>query len=173
MVLFNRSLNNQEEQSSFITIKPINAKPSNHWVVSMNVWMNAQEAVCRVWNAEWLNKRCDRENMTMAAKRSINVVNKAVVTCACFAGGAASEGAVSAPSEAGGPGERAAAAAGGAGISGTEGTGPHTPARPLTTPHPTLNMHLKYGILSFFLNHTEDTSSVFIIMEALFISTFP
>lgn len=112
----------------------------------------------------------------MAAKRSINVVNKAVVTCACFAGGAASEGAVSAPSEAGGPGERAAAAAGGAGISGTEGTGPHTPARPLRTPHPTLNVHLKYGILSFFsfffLNHTEDTSSVFIIMEALFISRF-
>lgn len=43
----------------------------------------------------------------------------------CFslraAGGAASEGAVSSPSEAGGPGKRPAAAAGGAGISGAQG----------------------------------------------------
>ena len=44
------------------------------------------------------------------------------------AGGAASEGAVAAPPQARGPGERPAAAAGGARISGAEGPGRHAPA---------------------------------------------
>lgn len=43
--------------------------------------------------------------------------------CVCCAGGAASEGALSAAQEAGGSGERPAAAAGGAGLHGAEGAG--------------------------------------------------
>ncbi len=73
---------------------------------------------------------CAREEERVEG--SINVADQAVVTSVYFplraAGGAASEGAVSAASEAGGPGKRPAAAAGGTGISGAEGPGPHSPA---------------------------------------------
>lgn len=67
--------------------------------------------------------------MLMAKKRKII---SAVEPYIVLAGGAAPEGAVPAPAEAGGPGQCAAGAVGGAWVSGAEGAGPLTRARPLT-----------------------------------------
>lgn len=67
--------------------------------------------------------------MLMAKKRKIISADETYIVSA---GGAAPEGTVPAPSEAGGPGQRTAGAVGGAWVSGAEGAGPLTPARPLT-----------------------------------------
>lgn len=67
--------------------------------------------------------------MLMAKKSKIISADETYIV---LAGGAAPEGAVPPPAEAGGPGQRAAGAVGGAGVTGAESAGALTPARPLT-----------------------------------------